>query len=124
MAPNSHPASEEAYVAHPVEAISGSVIVPGDKSISHRALLMGGIASGETKISGFLRSEDCLATLAAIRSMGVTVADTGGELTITGAGPDGLQQPAGPLDLGNSGTAMRLLLGVLAAQPFAATLTG
>ena len=85
---------------------------------------MGGIATGDTTVSGFLRSEDCLATLAAIRSMGVTVADAGDELTITGAGPDGLQQPAGPLDLGNSGTAMRLLLGVLAAQPFAATLTG
>ena len=85
---------------------------------------MGGIATGRTTISGFLRSEDCLATLAAIRSMGVTVADSGDELTIAGAGPDGLQQPAGPLDLGNSGTAMRLLLGVLAAQPFTATLTG
>jgi 3-phosphoshikimate 1-carboxyvinyltransferase len=124
VVPYSHPASEEAYVAHPIDSIGGTVTVPGDKSISHRALLMGGIASGNTTISGFLRSEDCLATLAAIRSMGVTVADTGDELTITGAGPDGLQQPAGPLDLGNSGTAMRLLLGVLAAQPFTATLTG
>ena len=124
MAPYSHPASEEAYVAHPIETIGGTLTVPGDKSISHRALLMGAIAKGETTISGFLRSEDCLATLAAIRSMGVTVADAGDALTISGAGPDGLQQPAGPLDLGNSGTAMRLLLGVLAAQPFSATLTG
>ncbi len=124
MAPYPHPASAEAYVAHPVESIGGTVAVPGDKSISHRALLMGGIATGNTTVSGFLRSEDCLATLAAIRSMGVTVADEGTRLTITGAGADGLQPPAAPLDLGNSGTAMRLLLGVLAAHPFATTLTG
>jgi 3-phosphoshikimate 1-carboxyvinyltransferase len=114
----------EAYVARPAGAITGTVVVPGDKSISHRALLLGAIAKGKTSITGFLRSDDCLATLAAIRSMGVAVADDGSDLTISGAGTDGFLPPSAPLDLGNSGTAMRLLLGVLSAQPFPATLTG
>ena len=107
-----HPlnASREAFVAHPVKRVGGSVTVPGDKSISHRALLLGAVAEGRTEISGFLRGEDCLATLSVLRALGVTVADEGTRLTVAGVGPDGLSAPVEPLDLGNSGTAMRLLM--------------
>ncbi len=115
--------SREAYLAHPVERVGGTVVIPGDKSISHRALLLGAVAEGATTISGFLRSEDCLATLAAVRAMGVTV-DEDPQMTVMGVGPDGLTEPAAPLDLGNSGTTMRLLMGLLAAQPFESVVTG
>jgi 3-phosphoshikimate 1-carboxyvinyltransferase len=98
--------------------------VPGDKSISHRAVLLGAIADGLTTVSGFLRGEDCLATLAAMRALGVRVEDSGDTLAIHGVGHAGLEAPDGPLDLGNSGTALRLLAGILAAQPFASELTG
>ena len=121
-----HPpiASREAYIAYPVERVGGSVDVPGDKSISHRALVFGSVAQGTTTISGFLRSDDCLATLQALRAMGVTIEQSGPELMVTGVGPDGLTAPEGALDLGNSGTSMRLLMGLLATQPFDVTLTG
>jgi len=121
-----HPptASPEAYLAHPAESVGGSVGVPGDKSISHRALLLGAVANGTTKISGFLRSEDCLAMMAALRAMDVNIEEGGSGLTVAGVGADGLRQPANPLDLGNSGTAIRLLMGLLAAQPFDSVLTG
>ena len=125
MSQQSSSASSEAYIAYPVETVGGRVDVPGDKSISHRALLLGAIAEGATTISGFLRSEDCLATLQALVAMGVEIDDDGSStLTINGVGPDGLIRPAAPLDLGNSGTAMRLLMGLLAAQSFDSTLTG
>ena len=116
--------SREAYLAHPVECVGGTVAIPGDKSISHRALLLGAVAEGGTTISGLLRSEDCLATLAALRAMGVTVDDHGPQLIVAGVGPGGLTEPAAALDLGNSGTSMRLLMGLLAAQPFDSVLTG
>lgn len=121
-----HPASasQEAYIAYPIERVGGSVDVPGDKSVSHRALLLGAVAQGTTKISGFLRSEDCLATLLALRVMGVDISEEGPEVVVNGVGPSGLSQPTAPLDLGNSGTAMRLMMGLLAGQSFDVTLTG
>lgn len=103
----------------------GELTVPGDKSISHRALLLGAIAEGETTVSGFLEGEDCLATLTALEAMGVRIERPGaGNLRIRGVGMDGLQSSAGPLDLGNSGTAMRLFAGLLGGQPFRSILTG
>ena len=99
--------------------------VPGDKSISHRALMLGSIAEGRSEVSGFLNGADCLATAAAMQAMGVNIAQTGPtSLVIDGVGAQGLQAPSHDLDLGNSGTAMRLMAGLLAAQPFDSVLTG
>jgi 3-phosphoshikimate 1-carboxyvinyltransferase len=109
----------------PVVGVEGELTVPGDKSISHRALLLGAIAEGLTEIEGFLESEDCLRTLHALRSMGVRI-QQGGEqsVRVRGGGLFSLQAPDAPLDLGNSGTAMRLLIGLLSWQKFASTLIG
>ena len=104
--------------------VGGVLAVPGDKSISHRAIMLGALAEGETRVRGFLRGEDCLATLAAFRAMGVPIRDEGGEVTIEGVGLHGLQPPQGVLDLGNSGTAIRLMTGLLAGQRFDSELTG
>ncbi len=113
------------FLIEPGPVGRGVIDVPGDKSVSHRALLLGGIAEGETEIRGFLPGEDCLATLGAMRAMGVAVeVHSATHLTVTGVGPNGLTAPDGDLDLGNSGTAMRLMTGMLAGQRFAATLTG
>ncbi len=99
--------------------------MPGDKSISHRALMLGSIADGTSRITGFLPGDDCLATLAAMRAMGVSVTEHAAtELTVDGVGIDGLSPPSHALDLGNSGTAMRLMAGLLAGQSFATELTG
>lgn len=99
--------------------------MPGDKSISHRALMLGAIAEGETRISGFLDGADCRATLSILRELGVDIrAPAAGELQIRGVGLAGLTAPVRPLDCGNSGTSMRLLAGLLAGQDFCATLTG
>lgn len=101
------------------------VAVPGDKSISHRALMLGGIAEGVTEISGFLAGEDCLSTRSAMQAMGVSIVDAAnGSLIVHGTGLRGLQPPTRPLDLGNSGTGMRLMAGLLSGQPFSAVLTG
>ena len=116
--------SSEVYLAHPTASVGGTIAIPGDKSVSHRALLLGAVAEGSTMISGFLRSEDCLGTLAALRALGVTIDDHGAQLSVAGVGPGGLTEPVAPLDLGNSGTSMRLLMGLLAAQPFDSVLTG
>lgn len=116
--------SSEVYLAHPTARVGGTIAIPGDKSVSHRALLLGAVAEGSTVISGFLRSEDCLGTLAALRALGVPIDDHGAQLNVTGVGPGGLTEPMAPLDLGNSGTSMRLLMGLLAAQPFDSVLTG
>ena len=104
---------------------SGTVTVPGDKSISHRAVLLGAIAEGQTKVEGFLAGEDCLATLAALRALGVEI-DLIDESTviIEGGGFGGLSKAGEALDLGNSGTAMRLMAGLLCGQSFDSTLTG
>jgi 3-phosphoshikimate 1-carboxyvinyltransferase len=113
------------YFCQPGSVIGGEISVPGDKSISHRSLMLGGIADGTTEVRGFLESEDCLATLAALRNLGVNIRRFGGNrVTIHGVGPDGFKAPAGPLDMGNAGTAMRLFMGLLAAQDFDSTLIG
>jgi 3-phosphoshikimate 1-carboxyvinyltransferase len=102
-----------------------TISVPGDKSISHRALMLGSIAEGHTEVTGFLAGEDCLATASAMRSLGVRIEQPGAtELLIKGMGRDGLQPPDREIDLGNSGTAMRLMAGLLAGQRFSCTLTG
>jgi 3-phosphoshikimate 1-carboxyvinyltransferase len=118
-------ASATRYLARPSRMIQGSLRVPGDKSISHRALMLGAIADGSTAISGFLASEDCLATLAALRSLGVAIERPGEtDVHVTGAGHAGLRAPAAALDMGNAGTAMRLSMGLLAGQGFDSTLIG
>ncbi|MDA1107223.1 MAG: 3-phosphoshikimate 1-carboxyvinyltransferase [Proteobacteria bacterium] len=118
-------ASALTYHVTPGGALCGRVRVPGDKSISHRAIMLGSIAQGVTEVSGFLEGEDCLATLAAFRALGVRIEQTGpGKVVIHGVGLHGLKAPAAPLDLGNSGTSMRLLAGLLCGQPFDVVLTG
>jgi len=113
------------YVVEPSALASGVVTVPGDKSISHRALILGGIAKGRTNISGFLPGEDCLATLAALKAMGVRIERPGDtRIIMEGCGADGLRAPSGPLDMGNSGTAMRLFAGLLSGQSFSSKLIG
>ncbi len=113
------------YVVQPSTVADAAVAVPGDKSISHRALMLGGIARGRTRISGFLAGADCLATLAAMQAMGVAVeSERPTEVVVDGLGLQGLHAASGPLDLGNSGTAMRLMTGLLCGQPFDSVLTG
>lgn len=113
------------FVVNPSAVSDATVIVPGDKSISHRALLLGSIAEGRTDISGFLAGEDCLATLAAMSAMGVRIEQSSPtDLVVHGRGLHGLSKLDGPLDLGNSGTAMRLMAGLLSGQGFASTLSG
>ncbi len=105
--------------------LQGELTVPGDKSVSHRAVILGALAEGETRISGFLAAEDCLHTARALAAMGVEIENLGEpETVVHGVGLRGLRDPGAVLDLGNSGTGMRLLMGVLAGQDFAATLTG
>ncbi len=114
-----------AYTIDPGGELSGVVRVPGDKSISHRAIILGSLAEGVTNVSGFLDGEDTHATLNAFRQMGVSITcSRDGNVTIQGTGMNGLQQPDRPLDLGNSGTSMRLLSGLLAGQEFDVTLVG
>lgn len=113
------------FVAKPVEKLSGILQVPGDKSISHRSIIFGSLAEGVTYIEGFLEGEDALATLQAFRDMGVVIeGPNNGKVVIHGVGLTGLKAPPGSLYLGNSGTSMRLLAGLLSAQPFDTTLTG
>lgn len=105
--------------------MGGEVAVPGDKSISHRALMLGAIAKGPTLIRGFLQSDDCLATRAALEALGVSVRDVADRtLAITGVGMTGLTASSKALDLGNSGTAIRLMTGLLAGAAFDSELTG
>ena len=109
----------------PSRVHDASVTVPGDKSVSHRALMLGGIAEGVTTVSGFLAGEDCLATLAVMRTLGVEIQQPSAtDMLIEGVGLHGLKAPAADLDLGNSGTAMRLMAGLLSGQPFDCVLTG
>ena len=120
-----HPQTRVDFTVSPGGKLDGTLAVPGDKSISHRALLMGAIAEGETRISGFLAGADCLATLAAIRALGIQMDQPSADrVNVHGKGPMGLREPKFELDLGNSGTAMRILLGLLAGQEFAVRLTG
>lgn len=113
------------FVASPAGALRGSIRVPGDKSISHRAIILGSLAEGTTEIDGLLEGEDALATLQAFRDMGVVIeGPQHGRVTIHGVGLHGLKSAPGPIYLGSSGTSMRLLAGLLAAQSFDSTLTG
>lgn len=113
------------FVARPGGAVCGRVRVPGDKSISHRAIMLGSLATGTTVVEGVLQNEDALATVQAFRDMGVVIeGPQQGRLTIHGVGLDGLQPAPGPIYLGNSGTSMRLLCGLLAGQRFDSQLTG
>ncbi|MDH0625050.1 bifunctional prephenate dehydrogenase/3-phosphoshikimate 1-carboxyvinyltransferase [Pseudomonas chengduensis] len=113
------------FLAKPGSSLSGRIRVPGDKSISHRSIMLGSLAEGTTEVEGFLEGEDALATLQAFRDMGVVIEGPHhGRVIIHGVGLHGLKAPAGPLYMGNSGTSMRLLSGLLAAQPFDTTLTG
>jgi 3-phosphoshikimate 1-carboxyvinyltransferase len=113
------------YRVAPGGRLLGRVRVPGDKSISHRAIMLGSIAEGVTRVEGFLEGEDSLATLNAFRRMGVAIeGPDAGRVVIRGVGMHGLSAPAEPLDLGNSGTSMRLLAGLLAGQGLPVTLVG
>lgn len=117
--------SMQSFRVNPGGQLAGTLRVPGDKSISHRAIMIGSIADGITEIDGFLEGEDSLATLKAFRAMGVRIdGPRQGRVTIHGVGLHGLQAPAAALDLGNSGTSMRLLAGLLAAQDFDVTMSG
>lgn len=116
---------ELVFHVSPGGALRGSLRVPGDKSISHRSVMLGSLAEGTTEIEGFLEGEDSLATLEAFRSMGVRIdGPEQGRVTVHGVGLRGLQAPQGELYLGNSGTSMRLMSGLLAGQPFDSVLTG
>jgi 3-phosphoshikimate 1-carboxyvinyltransferase len=113
------------FKVNPGGSLKGEARVPGDKSISHRSIMLGSLAEGVTHVKGFLEAEDALATLQAFRDMGVRIeGPVNGELTIYGVGKHGLKAPEKELYLGNSGTSMRLLSGLLAGQPFDAVLTG
>ncbi|WP_150303450.1 bifunctional prephenate dehydrogenase/3-phosphoshikimate 1-carboxyvinyltransferase [Pseudomonas saliphila] len=113
------------FIAAPGGRVTGRLRVPGDKSISHRSIMLGSLAEGVTEVEGFLEGEDSLATLQAFRDMGVVIEGPHhGRVTINGVGINGLQAPPGPLYVGNSGTSMRLLSGLLAAQRFDTVLTG
>jgi 3-phosphoshikimate 1-carboxyvinyltransferase len=112
-------------VIKPARSLRGTVSVPGDKSISHRAVMLGALAEGATLIENFLPGEDCLATVACFRKLGVEISWTGKDsLRIQGCGLEGLREPEEVLDAGNSGTTIRLLLGIMAGQPFFSVLNG
>lgn len=108
----------------PGGALRGRLRIPGDKSISHRAIMLGALGHGSTRISNFLMGEDCLATLRCFRAMGVRIAADGDGWLVHGTGFEGLQEPFDVLDVGNSGTTIRLMLGILASGSFFATVTG
>ena len=113
------------YNITPSHTVTGTISIPGDKSISHRSIMLGSLAEGVTHVTGFLEGEDALATLQAFRDMGVTIEGPDkGKLTIHGVGMNGLKPSKTPIYMGNSGTSMRLLSGILAAQAFDSVLTG
>lgn len=119
------PQGQVTYRVQPGGNAQGQLRVPGDKSISHRSIMLGALAQGVTEVKGFLEGEDSLATLQAFREMGVAIEGPHqGNVTIHGVGMHGLKAPSGPLYVGNSGTAMRLFAGLLAGQAFDSELTG
>ena len=105
-------------------ALKGEVTIPGDKSISHRAVMFGALSMGKTEVTNFLQGADCLSTIDCFRRLGVEIENTPERITIYGKGLEGLSAPSAILDAGNSGTTTRLISGILAAQPFETTLTG
>ena len=112
------------FIASPATSLSGNLKVPGDKSISHRSIMLGSLSNGVTKVTGFLEGEDALSTLKAFQAMGVKIERDGDNVIIQGVGINGLKKPEGALDLGNSGTSIRLMSGILAAQDFDCELIG
>ena len=106
------------------KSLKGEITVPGDKSISHRSLMLGSISEGRTRIKGLLRGADCLSTMSCMRALGVSIDDNGNEIVVHGVGLNGLKKPAQMLYTGNSGTTTRILSGILAGQPFETTITG
>lgn len=111
-------------VIKPSGKLRGEITVPGDKSISHRSVMLGSIAKGDTKISGFLTGEDCLSTIDCFKKLGIDIEVNGTDVTVHGKGLKGLSAPSETLDVGNSGTTLRLMSGILSAQPFTTRLTG
>ncbi|HVM31937.1 MAG TPA: 3-phosphoshikimate 1-carboxyvinyltransferase [bacterium] len=111
-------------IVSPAQALHGTVEVPGDKSVSHRSIMMGALASGETQVQNFLASADCLSTLEIFKKMGVKIRRQGDRLWIQGRGLNGLTAPKGLLNAGNSGTTARILMGLLSGQAFTSRLTG
>jgi 3-phosphoshikimate 1-carboxyvinyltransferase len=121
---SAHPGPRR-LISRPVDRLAGTAGAPGDKSISHRALMFGALALGETAVSGLLEGEDVMATAAALRALGARVEHEGpGRCRVRGFGVGGGAEPDGVLDLGNSGTSARLLSGILASQPFTSFMTG
>ncbi|MDR7072359.1 3-phosphoshikimate 1-carboxyvinyltransferase [Fictibacillus barbaricus] len=108
----------------PIKSLNGSIKVPGDKSISHRAVMFGSIAEGTTTINGFLPGEDCLSTISCFKKLGVKIEQINEQVTVEGKGISGLQPSKEELYVGNSGTTIRLMLGILANTPFTTVLTG
>lgn len=113
-------------IIEPRSTLNGTISVPGDKSISHRSIMLGALAQGRTLIEGFLMGEDCLSTIRCFKQLGIeiTVGKDGDRVEVLGKGLHGLEQPTSTLDVGNSGTTLRLLTGILASQPFSCTITG
>ena len=108
----------------PAKSLKGALRLKGDKSISHRAVMIASIAEGRSKIGNFLKSEDCLATVMAFQKLGISIDISGDEVIVDGKGLRGLKRAEGNIYLGNSGTSMRLISGILAGQDFDSTLTG
>ena len=108
----------------PARAITGSLTLPGDKSISHRYAMIAAISEGPTRIHNYSTGADCHSTLGCVRALGIEVEGSGTEFTIHGRGLDGLREPAGDLDAGNSGSTIRMLSGILAGQPFRSRIIG
>lgn len=111
-------------IIYPANKLRGSLTIPGDKSISHRAVMLGSLAEGVTRVHGFLKGADCLSTIACFRQMGIQIEEKGNVLYIYGKGLKGLSAPEAALDVGNSGTTTRLISGILAGQPFETILSG
>lgn len=112
------------YKIEKINDIKGEMTVPGDKSISHRGIMLGALGEGTSEISGFLNSADCLSTISCFRQMGIEIDEEGTLIRVRGRGLDGLRKPEGMLYTGNSGTTTRLLCGLLAGQPFSSKITG
>ena len=112
------------YNIKKIASANGSVTVPGDKSISHRAVMLGSLAEGDTRITGFLRGADCLSTIDCFRAMGIGIEDNDTEIIVHGKGLHGLSKPQNTLYTGNSGTTTRLLCGILSGQDFECDITG
>src|SRR3569833_3442365 len=119
-----HPPASRPLSARKAGPLVGRVRVPGDKSISHRALIFGALSTGVTRIKGLLESEDVLNTAKALNALGAPVEKDGNEWIVKGRGVGGLRAPAEPLDFGNSGTGVRLMMGVLTGHDFPVELTG